>query len=301
MTIVSSTPLMRSWLSAPRASVVGVPGDGVAGGLALGRAAPGHAVDERRSSPRRGRRRPAAASRRAASRRASARPCCRAGRAAAPRSAPAAASSRGCGRCAAARPPSGGRSPGGVVAVDITAPFPGGGAPGRQPADCPAGTPSGPPCHVHGSVRRRETATSTRPDRSRCSTSAATGSQGHSEAKCATSQSAGPLDSMPFRDRVVLEVAGQEDVGARGGRGPGQRPAAAAADGDPAHDPLGIAGGPDAADRRGQGRGGPRRELAERHRRGQVARPGRARPAGRRPPAPAARRRAAPGRRPARR
>src|SRR3712207_7103873 len=45
---------------------------------------------------------------------------------------------------------------------------------------------------VQGSVRRRDTATSTRPDRSRARTSAATGSQGHSEAKCATSQTAGP-------------------------------------------------------------------------------------------------------------
>ena len=114
------------------------------------------------------------------------------------------------------------------------APLPGA-SPGCQPADHPAGTPFGPSCHVHGSVRRRETATSTRPDRSRCSTSAATGSQGHSEAKCATSHSAGPLDSMRFRDRVVLEVAGQEDVGPRRGRRAGQRPAAAAADGDPPH------------------------------------------------------------------
>ena len=80
-------------------------------------------------------------------------------------------------------------------ANDDVAPFPGAG-PGCQPADCPAGTPCDPSCHVHGSVRRRETATSTRPDRSRCSTSAATGSQGHSVAKCPTSQSAGPLDSI---------------------------------------------------------------------------------------------------------
>src|SRR3954462_2445915 len=47
---------------------------------------------------------------------------------------------------------------------------------------------------VHGSVRRAETSTSTRPSRSPESVSAATGNHGHSEAKCATSHSPAPVD-----------------------------------------------------------------------------------------------------------
>ena len=50
-----------------------------------------------------------------------------------------------------------------------------------------------------------------------------------------------------FRHRVVLEIAGEEDVGSRRGGGVRQRSAAPAADGDPAHQPLGITGDPDTA------------------------------------------------------
>ena len=126
-------------------------------------------------------------------------------------------------------------SSGGPDAVDISAPFPGA-SPGCQPADRPAGTPFDPSCHVHGSVRRRETATSTRPDRSRCSTSAATGSQGHSVAKCPTSQSAGPLDSIASETGWCLRSLVRNTSAPAAAAALGQRPAAAAADGDPPHD-----------------------------------------------------------------
>ncbi len=78
---------------------------------------------------------------------------------------------------------------------------------------------------------------------------------------------------------VVLHVAGEQDVGPRGGRPVVQRAAAAAADGDGAHQAVGVAGHPDAGGRGGQHRGGPLGELAQRDRLGQLAEAAQAGPA----------------------
>ena len=213
--MVSSTTLMP--FMAQRSRRVGVARDGVAGGLPLGRAAPRHPVDERRSWPRRGPRRPAAASRRAASRterrvhlvveRHEQRHHDRHQQQPVPRAA-----------VAAVRRDRGGRSPGGVVAVDITAPFPGGEprvSAGRSPGRNP----------VRPLVPRPRVGARRRGD-------------GHLDPPGQVAvehvrrhRQPGPLGGEVchvaqrratrlhrFRDGVVLEVAGQEDVGAGRGR-----------------------------------------------------------------------------------
>ena len=293
--------LMSTWLSAPR-SGVGVAGDGVPGGLALGRAAPGHAVDERGRGHAEGderqlqpvEERPAdRASGRRVVERDDQRHHDRDQQQPVPRAA-VAASRRDLARwpdrpAASLRwtslPPSPGATPG--VSRPVARP-----EPRRTPRARSTGR-----CAV------AETATSTRPDRSRCE-----------QRPPRPATRATRWRSVPRRRAPGHSTRSIPTRGGASGRWSGRRrrrPRAAASGSEPPLPPqtatrrtMPLRDRPPPAPRRpspAAPRRPARRTRAASSRSVQLARPGRVRPAGRRPPAPAARRPAARGRRPARR
>ena len=110
-----------------------------------------------------------------------------------------------------------------------------GGAPGLSRPIGPAGTPVlTPTCHVHGSVRPPRDGHLHPPGQVAVQHVRRDRQPGPLGGEVCHVAQRGATRLQRLGDRVVLEVAGQEDVGARGRRGAGQRPAAAAAHGDPA-------------------------------------------------------------------